>query len=255
MEILILLLYYERPTLVKNALTSITNLDYDNWRLAFIDDGSKTPGKPIAEKILKDHLDKVDFYNTGLTIDDKVRRGGSSIGEVMNSILDTTKSEIAIMLCDDDALVPDYFNNLSRWAQKNPTLNYCYSHVILYDPSVETYDQAVTTHLTRRVNSKTHKFSRKRNWFNKTQELYPEAKLDASQVAWRTSCNELAKFPTNQTCHLDSKFYKAMGEHFGRIKYSGFFGQFKGLHDDTLSIRDEAARHSKKYNLIYKVKE
>jgi len=51
-KIVILLLYYDRPKMVRNALKSIKDLNYKNWELVFIDDGSKEPGRPIVEEIL-----------------------------------------------------------------------------------------------------------------------------------------------------------------------------------------------------------
>lgn len=243
--------------MVTNALESIKRLNYDDWELAFIDDGSTKPGKPIAESVLKDHLDKVTFYTTGHSIDDKNRQGGSMIGALMNKAVNQSQAEIAFMLCDDDAVHVDYLANLKTWAEQNPDEHYCYSHVILFDPFQEKpYEEFASPTLVRQVNHLTIKFNREKNWFNKTQLLYPEAKLDASQIAWRTYCNKKAHFPVRRTCHLDSYFYKELGRHYGQVKFSGFFGQYKGLHDDTLSIRDEASRSgSKKRNIIYKVKD
>ncbi len=247
--------------MVRNALNSIRDLDYDDWHLAFIDDGSTKPGRPAVEAILADHLDKVSFYNTNHTPDDKFRQGGSAIGQFMNQITQKyskapVNCEMAIMLCDDDALHPDYFTNLKQWSEENPKQHYTYSHVILFDPFIDNLCSLPATPLIKDFHGKKIKFDRFRNKFNKTQELYPEAKLDASQVAWRTYCANKAHFPARQTCHLDSSFYKQLGAHYGRIKFSGFIGQYKGMHDDTLSIRDEARQHyPRKNNVIYKVKD
>ena len=235
--------------MVRNALLSIKNLNYDDWHLAFIDDGSIKPGKPVAEEILKEHLDKVTFYNTEHSIDDKNRQGGSMVGVTMNQALADSNAEMAIMLCDDDALVPSYFSDLREWSMKNPDSHYCYSHVILYNPFEEKpHEEFDSPFLLRKISHQLHKFNRRKCWYNKTQQVYPEAKLDASQVAWRTYCNDKALFPARRTCHLDSAFYRDLGQ------YYGFFGQYKGLHDDTLSIRDEDSRHIK-FSKIYKVQD
>jgi glycosyltransferase involved in cell wall biosynthesis len=256
MKILILLLYYERPEMVRNALNSIRDLEYDDWHLAFIDDGSRKPGRPLVEEILKDHLSRVTFYNTGHTPEDKNRQGGSVVGAVMNKAVGESDAEMAIMLCDDDALLPTYFSNLKKWATTYPDRHYCYSHVILYDPFKEKPHQDLSSVLLRKIDPLTHKFNRRKNWFNKTTQMYPEAKLDASQVAWRTYCNDKAHFESPRTCHLDSAFYKQLGEFYGQILFSGFYGQYKGMHDNTLSIRDEASRNTKgKINKWYTVED
>lgn len=249
--------------MVQHALQSIRNLQSDNWHLAFIDDGSRKPGRPIVEQILPDKLDQISFYNTEDTIDAKIRQGGSKIGLIMNEVTQIHADpehpqycEMAVMLCDDDALYPDYLINLSQWAQDNPDSHYTYSHVILFDPETEDPQQLPETPIVRSEYGRDIKFDRRRNKFNKTQELYPEAKLDASQVAWRTYCSKKAHFPTPRTCHLDSGFYKQLGTYYGRVRFSGFFSQYKGMHGDTLSIRDAATINNRKMrNKIYKVQD
>src|SRR5258706_11440151 len=64
LKIQILLMYYDRPNIVKNALNSIKEMNYDNWELVFLDDGSVTSGESIVKDILKDSLHKVRFFNT-----------------------------------------------------------------------------------------------------------------------------------------------------------------------------------------------
>lgn len=55
LTILILLFYYNRPELVKNALFSIKNNNYVNWKLAFIDDGSLINGEKIVRSIFNEN--------------------------------------------------------------------------------------------------------------------------------------------------------------------------------------------------------
>ena len=52
MKILILLLYFERPNLVRNALRSVRQADrhHQDWELAVIDDGSRAPALPISRR-------------------------------------------------------------------------------------------------------------------------------------------------------------------------------------------------------------
>ena len=56
LKFLILLFYYNRPEMVKNALQSINESTYTNFTIAFIDDGSEHEGKPIVHEILKPEL-------------------------------------------------------------------------------------------------------------------------------------------------------------------------------------------------------
>ena len=92
MKILILLFYYDRPEMVKNALKSIENSSYKNFTIAFIDDGSPNPGKPVVEEILSsENLKKVVFYNTNQSSEDKNKQGGSIFGKYANIAMETLK--------------------------------------------------------------------------------------------------------------------------------------------------------------------
>jgi glycosyltransferase involved in cell wall biosynthesis len=117
-KILILLFYYNRPNLVKIALNSIKIHNYNNWEIAFIDDGSEEPGEPIVREILSEHLDKIKFYNTNDSIDIKMLRSkehGSIFGKYAQQAVEESDADIVMMLCDDDALYPEYFNNLNKY--------------------------------------------------------------------------------------------------------------------------------------------
>lgn len=53
------------------------------------------------------------FLNTEDSKENKLRRGGSMFGKYANIAMETIDSDIIIMLCDDDALIPDYLFNLN----------------------------------------------------------------------------------------------------------------------------------------------
>src|SRR5438105_2894834 len=109
MKILVLLLYFERPRLVRNALRSVLAADahHPDWELAFIDDGSPTPGEPAAREVLAGHPGKVRFHNTGDSAGDK-RENGCRIGAFMNRAVRESDADLGVMLCDDDMLYPTY---------------------------------------------------------------------------------------------------------------------------------------------------
>ena len=62
MKILIILMYYERPNMVRFALDSIAAQDYDNFEVAVIDDGSLNHIEPIVETY--PFIDKLFYFNT-----------------------------------------------------------------------------------------------------------------------------------------------------------------------------------------------
>jgi glycosyltransferase involved in cell wall biosynthesis len=230
-KILILLFYYNRPNLVKIALNSIKIHNYNNWEIAFIDDGSEEPGEPIVREILNEHLDKIKFYNTNDSIDIKMLRSkehGSIFGKYAQQAVEESDADIVMMLCDDDALYPEYFNNLNKYFQLHPDEKYVYSHIHTYDPM-----------LTKLEDNPPYEH----HHLNKDWPLNPHFNIDMSQVAWRRQAfiDSGIKFPYPMTANLDAVVYNQMHNHFGDCKFSGFFSEykamFKGGYNDQLSHR------------------
>ena len=140
-KILIIIPYYNRPEMVKNGLLSIRNNDYENWFLAIIDDGSDYPVEESVKDIFGEYYYRkgdIKIYKTNDAIENKSICGGSIHGKYMNLALTDFDSDVAIMLCDDDALYPSYLTNLNKWFNENPREVWCYSHNILYNPLIET---------------------------------------------------------------------------------------------------------------------
>lgn len=257
LKFLILLLYYDRPLMVRNALESINKIDYDNWELTFIDDGSKRPGRPIVEEILADHLDRITFV-VGDSTEKKKSQGGSRLGFFMNSAIEGSDADIGIVLCDDDALMPAYLTGLNRWFLNNPKRMYCYSNVILYDPFSEKPDKDLFE--KDEILWEGYKLHRYRNRFNKKgRPINPVGSLDASQVAWRLACKkDRVIFTSPKTCSIDAKFYGELYRRYGQAIYSGLTGQYKGQHIDNLVLREEQTRRKSsryKSDSIFTVKD
>ena len=98
-KFLILLFYYDRPDIVKHALNSLNELEYENFEIAFIDDGSKHSGKLVAEEILHPAiLNRVTFYNTNDSIEKKIEQGGSVFGKLANDAILNSDAQYALML-------------------------------------------------------------------------------------------------------------------------------------------------------------
>lgn len=227
LKILILLLYYERPILLRNALNSImrANKLYDNWHLAFIDDSSPTPGSVIVDQYMRRYLPKISFYHTNTTIEEKIEHG-SIIGQCMNQAIMDSDADIAFMLCDDDELVPKYLLDLNTFFNVHKSVQSCYSHVYVYNPAFEISDYV------NRVECKYNKF---------TACINPSGKVDASQVAWKTSVNKKSDiwFQYPRTRNLDSDFYKKLVSVCGRIPFSHFFSQYKSWSRHRLEYINE----------------
>jgi glycosyltransferase involved in cell wall biosynthesis len=231
--------YYNRPQIVKNALESIKSQNYDNWELAFVDDGSSIPGKEIVEDILKDSLHKVKFFNTNHTRRDKELNGGSMFGSYWNEAMYNSDADIAIMLCDDDTLYPDSLKQLNEYYKQNKDVVYSYGHVSIFDPYA-TKDFYSLTHSD--VNT---------NWFlNKTKSIHPVNNVDASQVSWRINnvIKDKLTFPAVRTANLDAVLYEQLYNTYGYCVFNGILVQYKGVHSDQLGQRLNRPYETKEMN-------
>lgn len=222
LKFLILLLYYERPILVRNALNSVLRNNYHDWHVAFIDDSSPTPGRPIAEEIFRSCLDKISFYNTEVSVSEKLENG-SIVGKLMNEAIQNSNADICLMLCDDDELCKDYLAGLDSFFRTHLTAPATYSHIHLYNPGFE--DSFFVDNVAPRI------YNRYRSKIN------PAGKADASQVAWRSLVNKIDNiwFPFPQTRNLDESFYKNIFKIYGKIPFSQLIGQYKS--DNVVQLR------------------
>jgi len=197
--------------------------------LAFGDDGSLVPGRPIVESILKDHLDQVTFVRNDMDFKTKIQQG-LILGEMANKVMAESDADAALILCDDDELVPDYLKNLDSFFTNHPNILHCYSRVYLYNPLVQRSEDV------RKVT---------RGKFNRWKEpIDPVNKVDASQVAWRLKCcKELDAWFKPSTkrgpgkpwnSDTDKSLFENLYAKCGLCYPTGFVGQYKGVHDYQL---------------------
>jgi hypothetical protein len=230
LKILILCSYYNRPILVRNTLNSIlkANEHHTNWELAFGDDGSDIPGKPIVEEILKDHLDKVKFVHSNMKFEDKILQG-LILGKLANEAMKESDADVALILCDDDELVAEHLKELSDYFINHPRIMYCYSKIHIFNPFFQKSEN---------VNNLRGKFNK---WKGK---IVPFGKVDATQVAWRLDCckkhgawfkDDTKLVPGKPwTKDTDGSFFENLYAKCGECYPSGLVAQYKGVHDYQL---------------------
>jgi glycosyltransferase involved in cell wall biosynthesis len=95
----------------------------------------------------------------------------------MNKAIEESDSDIVIVLCDDDALFPDYLTNLNKFYEDNPDKSWCYSHVKFYNPEIETYIEAVESPYDKSFNVASLNYH--------TTPIAPSCMVDSSQVSFR----------------------------------------------------------------------
>ena len=222
--------YFNRPLLVRKSLNSILLASeyHQDWELAFGDDNSKFPGKPIVEDVLKDHLGKINFYNSGLSFEEKIKRG-LILGELANQAIQKSDAEVGIILQDDDQLVPTYLKKLSDFFLNNPKVMYGYSKVHIYNPLYEDVDN---------VDNLDHKYNKC------NMPVNPVNNIDASQLAFRLSCckeydawfgtTTLQRESMPWAKDTDKTFFENLYEKLGDTSPIDVVGQYKAIHEYQL---------------------
>ena len=227
-KILIMLLYYQRPTQVRDSLVSLKNQPYKNWHLAFIDDGSEDSGEQIVKSIFnEEELKKVTFYNTNDTKEEKKKRSiqffeetkiehpGTLAYNYFNTAMNEHDFDIAMFLCDDDAIYENHLSELNSFYLNNPNIVYSYSNIILFDHRYEKYYES---------NVKSHRFLRigkVRGYFN----------LDTSQVSWRSSVFKKDNLRLREGLYpyFDAYWYEALYQKYGLCEPNFLISQYKNF--------------------------
>lgn len=214
--------------MVRNALESIRDMTYSDWHLAFIDDGSQPPGKPIVEEVLNNYLDKITFYRIEDSVQQKINQGGSRHPEFMNkAILESSMGDedVVIILCDDDAIIPDYLEKLSPYYSNNPDVIYSYCHCAPYNPLIEKINQS---------------FIGRSFGYNHTHPLFPCGVVDSAQVTYRKKAFTQGglRYPSPATVALDASIYSLLAR-YGPAPHNGIVGQYKGWFQGQLGNRGD----------------
>jgi len=224
MNVLIILLYYNRPNLVHNALGSIRELNHGNIvEVVAIDDGSDIPLRSIVDMHYYDIIHKFKFYRIDDSKDQKEKQGGSRIGQFINLAIKESAADISLILCDDDALIPSVVKRTVRWFENNLSEQYGYYHLIDFNPLNALPDKNVSNNgLT-----------------NYTKSINPSGFLEKSQVVWRLHASKGSDiwFPYPMTYHYEEFFYREMFEKFGECKFMGFTGQYKARFNGQYLLR------------------
>jgi glycosyltransferase involved in cell wall biosynthesis len=227
-KFLILLVYFERPNIVLNALHSINELEYDNFELVIIDDGSRVPIRPIVlGELNEDVLEKTTVIETGDTIEYKRSINGSRHGHFMNEAIRASDSDYVVILCDDDALLSDCLNNLDSWFQENPDQIWTYGHIIPYHPEV----QKAGPHL--------EKYPNPLNRF--TEDIFPAFNIDSTQVVYsrKAFIDGGLAYPTVGMGALDAAIFTQLAHDYGKCKFCGYYVQYKGAFYNQMGTRPD----------------
>lgn len=230
----IILAYYERPKIVLNALNSILDITYPNFRVTFIDDGSIIKGEPIAREVCSSIIDKFDFYYIYNDIPQKIKQGGSIHGKYLNKTIYESDADHIIILCDDDSIYPNFLDNLNEFLNRAENHNKCYFYhnVVRYDSSTQTYKEGIER------NDMTYSTNRWKTPIN------CNCVVDSSQVTFskQATIDAGISYPYPQTSSLDAALFQKMFDKWGHCEYSGLISQLKSDNHDNM-IRKVDVNH------------
>lgn len=221
---LILLPYFNRPKLLRNALLSVKTQTDRNWILAFIDDASPTlDGIKLLFQMFDDEIGQGKVHLYRVSREEKIQRNWTTQAVYLNRAIREIDADLCIILCDDDALLPDYVGNCREYFyHTHPEAVYGYSQCIIYYPP----DELPGSHLPVRPFHT-----------NFTVPMNPIDRIDSSQIVWArdVQIHRGVWFPENRQYDLDAGLWIEMINHgFGLCPYMGFYGEYKACHPKQL---------------------
>ena len=226
----LIIAYYKRPKIVLNALESILKSTYDNWHLTFVDDSGDDSFK---ETFLNYGFDssKITYSPILMSDDEKNNIGGSIFGKYVNDAIQNTDADIIILICDDDAIFPDYMENLNKFYTKNPDKMWGYSHVKFFNPEKQHYSESTDVPSDRTFNTS--------NLNDYTLPIQPSCRVDSSQVSFRKNAFTQTNlwYPYPYTKDLDRNVFEKLYEKIGLCHFTNCYGQYKGWFANQLGVR------------------
>jgi glycosyltransferase involved in cell wall biosynthesis len=113
----VILLSYNRPRMIKEAIDSVVNQTYNNWQLHILDDGSDFDINDIINEYKDNRIVAYKFPPISIA----ARAERSRVAANINYVLDTIPSdEIIHYLCDDDLLHPQWISRSAIALNRNP---------------------------------------------------------------------------------------------------------------------------------------
>jgi glycosyltransferase involved in cell wall biosynthesis len=229
-KFLIILAYYERPTIVLNSLKSILDISYPEFEVHFIDDGSTKKGEPVVREVCSSIIDKFTFHYIDNTVEQKKQQGGSIHGRYLNLAIEQSDADHVIILCDDDAIFPHFLTKLNVFLNKEENIDkkYFYHNMVLYNSLTEPY----TTGVERKDLS----------YFTNQWKtpIHCSSRVDSSQVTYSRNAfiNDGLSYPSPKTSGLDAAIYEQMFNKWGPCYYSSLISQVKSNNEDNLIWKD-----------------
>ena len=209
----VIVLHYNQPQYIENALKSVLEQDYENIELILADDGSDTFDQKAAESFLnrerKDNLGRFEIVS-----------GAENAGTVrsLNRALEKATGDYILFFAADDALYST--DTLSRLAigmkEMLPEEGVLTAQSLMYDEHLtELLDKHVDERLAVKLNVQPVK--------NQFEALTRGCIYAAGATAWKRSLlEEMGRFDEYYTYIEDWPFFLRLAREGHRIRFTSF---------------------------------
>jgi len=131
MKFSIIIPTYNRASVIKKTLQSVLNQSFDDFEVIVVDDGSTDNTKEIVDTI---NSNKINYYYK-----ENGERGAARNFGVLKA-----KGKYISFLDSDDLLLPNYFEEASRFIQTNPSVNVFFQLFRIENTEGKIIKQAIT---------------------------------------------------------------------------------------------------------------
>lgn len=120
-KICVIVLSYNRPRMLREALRSIKGADH----IILIDDGSDFDAKAVLEEVKPDATKVTLKQNPQLTFEQRLTL--PHVGRSINEAIRETDCDIIAYLCDDDLFHEHWLTNAKKYFTENPAEHIAYA--------------------------------------------------------------------------------------------------------------------------------
>jgi glycosyltransferase involved in cell wall biosynthesis len=139
----VLLLSYNRPRMLKDAVDSVKKQNDQTLILHIIDDGSDFSSDYFYNEILKEHDFDVVYYQHP-KMDNTERVKNNRLSDNINAVIETlSKEDIVNYLCDDDILGVNWVSRAAKALDSTPKMHVAVGQAFTFNDNQDPYTESI----------------------------------------------------------------------------------------------------------------
>jgi len=142
-----LLMTYKNPRMLRRAVDSVLHelllwSTYDltvphSLRLTILDDCEVEAIEEFGVQAMEQPLNNCGIIQSRNTMEEKAGHTKSRMGKILNQAVYSSNSDLVMMLCDDDAIIPGASLKVIEWFEAHPEEQWAFGTGIEFDASAE----------------------------------------------------------------------------------------------------------------------